>query len=99
MVLWPYNRFGSASDYQVLRCPAKISISTLIYFHHLWGVLPGEIRGGQGFVGGGWAGVCWKLKQSDMSSACASRWFNAGSPNRDSQNFTRLTCECKFFEM
>src|SRR5436853_2303333 len=60
--------------------------------------LPGENTGGQGFGGAGWAGVCWKLKQSDMSSACASRWFNAGNPNRDSQNFSRLTCECNVFE-
>src|SRR5205807_9419717 len=55
--------------------------------------------GKAGLYAGGGAGDRLKSKQSDMSSACASLWFSASSPNKDSQKRTRLTCECRLFEM
>src|SRR5207302_10757057 len=50
------------------------------------------------YAGGG-AGDRLKSNQSDISSACASLWLSEGSPNKDSQKRTRLTCECNCFEM
>src|SRR5438045_6671821 len=44
--------------------------------------------------GGGASGFCVKAKQSDMSSAALSRALRGLRPNVDSQNLTRLTCEC-----
>src|SRR5438874_12802184 len=43
---------------------------------------------------GGSNGFCLKSKQSDMSSAASSRALRGLRPNVDSQNLTRLTCEC-----
>ncbi len=47
---------------------------------------------------GGSAGARVKSKQSDMSSAFASRVFKGGKPKSVSQNFSRLTCECSALE-
>src|SRR5439155_20663596 len=48
---------------------------------------------------GGSNGFCLKSKQSDMSSAALSRALRGLRPNVDSQNLTRLTCECWTWEI
>src|SRR5712692_2960074 len=52
-----------------------------------------------GMGGGGGAGALPKSKQSDISSARASRWFNGPRPKVPSQNFNTLTCEWRTLEM
>src|SRR5437016_10500875 len=52
-----------------------------------------------GTAGGGGAGRLPKSKQSDMSSARASRGFRVARPKFTSQNFNRLTWEWRTLEM
>src|SRR5712691_6183335 len=48
---------------------------------------------------GGPAALCVKSKQSLMSSAACTRWFNGGMSKICEATFNRLTCECRFFEV
>src|SRR3989442_8919593 len=61
-------------------------------------IFPAPSCDAYGTCGGGGAGDWLKSKQSDISSALASRWFNVERPKFTSQNFNRLTCEWKTLE-